>query len=72
MEGRAFAFFMGFGGPLMKFVADGALSGFLLNLISKWGGTGKSTMLEAINSIYGIPKPLLLSSKDTHNHRLHR
>ena len=72
MEGRAFAFFMGFGGPLMKFVADGALSGFLLNLISKWGGTGKSTMLEAINSIYGIPKPLLLSSKDTHNHRLQR
>jgi hypothetical protein len=72
MEGRAFAFFMGFGGPLMKFVGEGMLDGFLLNLISKGGGTGKTTLLYAINSIYGRPKELLLSYKDTHNHRLQR
>ena len=72
MELRAFAFFMGFGGPLMKFVAKGALDGFLLNLVSRGGGTGKSTLLHAINSIYGRPKELMLSYKDTHNHRLQR
>lgn len=72
MESRAFAFFMGFGGPLMKYVAEGALDGFLFNLISKESGTGKTTVLNAINSIYGRPKSLLLSYKDTHNHRLQR
>ena len=72
MELRAFALFMGFGGPLMKFVADGALSGFLLNLISSEGGTGKSTLLSAINSIYGNPDALMMSYKDTHNFRLNR
>ena len=72
MELRAFAFFMGFGGPLMKFVGKGALDGFLLNLVSRNGGTGKSTLLHAINSIYGRPKELMLSYKDTHNHRLQR
>ena len=72
MENRAFAFFMGFGGPLMKFVGNGMLDGFLLNLVSQKGGSGKTTILNAINSIYGMPKPLLLSYKDTHNHRLQR
>jgi hypothetical protein len=72
VKNRAFAFFMGFGGPLMKFVGKGMLDGFLLNLVSRSGGTGKSTLLYAINTIYGKPKPLLLSYKDTHNHRLQR
>jgi hypothetical protein len=72
MELRAFALFMGFGGPLMKFVAGGALNGFLLNLVSREGGTGKSTLLSAINSIYGNPDALMMSYKDTHNFRLQR
>jgi len=72
MEQRAFALFMGFGGPLMKFVGEGMLDGFLLNLVSQKGGSGKTTLLHAINSIYGSPKPLLLSYKDTHNHRMQR
>ena len=72
MEQRAFAFFMGFGGPLMKFVGEGMLDGFLLNLVSQRGGSGKTTLLHAINSIYGNPKALLLSYKDTHNHRMQR
>lgn len=72
MANRAFAFFMGFGGPLMKFVGGGMLDGFLLNLVSQKGGSGKTTLLHAINSIYGNPKTLMLSYKDTHNHRLQR
>ena len=72
MELRAFSLFMGFGGPLMKFVGGGALSGFLLNLVSPRGGTGKSTLLSAINSIYGNPDALMMSYKDTHNFRLQR
>jgi len=69
---RAFAFFMGFGGPLMKFVNGGMLNGFLLNLVSAQGGTGKSTLLHAINSVYGNPEALMMTYKDTHNFRLQR
>jgi hypothetical protein len=72
MANRAFAFFMGFGGPLMKFVGGGMLDGFLLNLVSQKSGSGKTTLLHAVNSIYGNPKTLMLSYKDTHNHRLQR
>ena len=72
MELRALALFMGFGSPLMKFVAGGALNGFLLNLVSREGGTGKSTLLQAINSIYGNPEALMMNYKDTHNFRLQR
>ena len=69
MEGRAFAFFMGFGSLLLRFTA---LDGFLLNLMSKESGSGKTTVLYAINSIYGRPKELLLSPKDTYNARMQR
>jgi uncharacterized protein (DUF927 family) len=60
MEYRAFAFFMGFGTMLMKFTA---LDGFLLNLVSRESGSGKTTILQAINSIYGRPKELMLSPR---------
>ena len=69
MEGRAFAFFMGFGTMLLRFTA---LDGFLLNLLSRESGSGKTTILQAINSIYGRPKELLLSPKDTYNARMQR
>lgn len=69
MESRAFAFFMGFGTLLMRFTM---LDGFLLNLMSKDSGSGKTTVLHAINSIYGRPKELLLSPKDTYNVRMQR
>lgn len=69
MESRAFAFFMGFGTPLMRFTE---LDGFLLNLVSRESGTGKTTILHAINSIYGRPKELTLSPKDTYNARMNR
>jgi hypothetical protein len=69
MEARAFAFFMGFGSLLMRFTD---LDGFLLNLLSRESGSGKTTVLHAINSIYGRPKELLMSPKDTYNSRLQR
>ena len=69
MEYRAFAFFMGFGTMLMKFTA---LDGFLLNLVSRESGSGKTTILQAINSIYGRPKELMLTPKDTYNSRMQR
>ena len=69
MEGRAFAFFMGFGTLLMRFTA---LDGFLINLMSRESGSGKTTVLQAINSIYGRPKELMLSPKDTYNSRMQR
>ena len=72
LELRAFSLFMGFGGPLLKYVGGGMLNGFLLNLISENGGTGKSTLLHAINSIYGNPSALMMTYKDTHNFRLQR
>lgn len=72
MQARAFGLFLGWGGALMKFVGGGMLNGFLYNLVSKEGGTGKSTVLQAINSIYGNPDALMMSYKDTHNFRLQR
>jgi hypothetical protein len=69
MEARAFAFFMGFGSLLMRYTN---LDGFLLNLLSRESGSGKTTVLHAINSIYGRPKELLMSPKDTYNSRMQR
>ena len=69
MEARAFAFFMGFGSLLMRFTN---LDGFLLNLLSRESGSGKTTVLHSINSIYGRPKELLMSPKDTYNFRMQR
>lgn len=68
-EYRAFAFFLGFGTMLMRFTA---LEGFSVNLVGRTSGTGKSTLLEAINSIYGHPKKLMLNFKDTANVRMQR
>ena len=48
------------------------LDGFLLNLLSRESGSGKTTVLHAINSIYGRPKELLMSPKDTYNSRMQR
>jgi hypothetical protein len=70
MEARAFAFFMGFGNVLLKFTA---LEGYMLSLRSQKSGTGKTTILSAIASIYGNPKEgWMMLAKDTHNHKIQR
>lgn len=69
LEGRAFAFFLGFGTLLMRFTA---LDGYMLNMVNRVSGGGKTTILQAVNSIYGRPKELLLAPKDTINSRMQR
>jgi hypothetical protein len=69
MQNRAFAFFMGFGTLLLRLTP---LDGFLVNLMSRESGSGKTTILHAINSIYGRPKELMLAPKDTYNSRMQR
>lgn len=70
-EVRAFAFFMGFGAPLIK-MTRAKSKGALLHLLSSDSGTGKSTVQMAINSIYGKPYELLLQKADTVNAKIHR
>lgn len=68
-EPHAFGFFTAFGSPLLKFLN---LNGAVINLISSGSGTGKTTVLKAMNSVYGHPEELMLIWKDTMNTKMHR
>jgi hypothetical protein len=68
-EPHAFGFFTGFGSPLLKFLN---LKGAAINMISNASGTGKTTTIFAMNSIYGHPEDLMLIAKDTMNAKLNR
>jgi hypothetical protein len=67
MEPRAFAFFLGFGSLLVRHTK---VEGFVLHLMSNASGSGKSTILHAIASIYGNPKPQIVNAKDTQNSKM--
>ena len=70
MEARAFAFFMGFGNMLLKYTP---LEGYALSLMSQKSGTGKTTVLHTIASIFGNPKEgWMMLAKDTHNQKIQR
>jgi hypothetical protein len=69
MEAKAFAFFMGFGNVLLKFTN---LKGYLLSLKSQGSGSGKTTVLHTIGSIYGHPEDSFMRVKDTYNQKLQR
>jgi hypothetical protein len=69
MEAKAFALFMGFGNVLLKYTN---LEGYLLSLKSQGSGSGKTTILHAIASIYGKPKEPLMQVKDTYNQKMQR
>lgn len=70
MEPKAFAFFMGFGNMLLKFTP---LEGYMLSLMSQGSGTGKTTILHLIASIFGNPKEgWNMLAKDTHNQKIQR
>jgi len=62
MEPHAFAALTAFGAPLFKFTG---LSGAIINVIYKYGGSGKSTTLFMCNSVYGHPEKLGSIWKDT-------
>ena len=63
MELQAFAALTGFGAPLLQIAT--AHKGILLNLIHKDSGSGKTTVLRMINSIWGHPEDPLRSADDT-------
>ena len=69
MEAKAFALFMGFGNVLLKFTN---LKGYLLSLKSQGSGSGKTTVLHTIGSIYGHPEDSFMRVKDTYNQKLQR
>jgi hypothetical protein len=68
-EPQAFGFFTAFGSPLLKFLN---LNGAIINLISNDSGTGKTTVLKAMHSVYGHPEEQMLIWKDTMHTKIHR
>jgi hypothetical protein len=67
LEPHAFAALTAFGSPLFKFTGQ---SGAILNLIHPRSGTGKTTILNMCNSVYGNPQLMLLNKEDTANSRM--
>jgi len=68
-EPHAFAVFSAFGAPLLKFMG---VKGSIINLVNSRSGTGKSTILQVMNSVWGHPDDLMLQWRDTLNVKLHR
>lgn len=68
-EPHAFAFFTAFGAPLMNLTG---YKGAFINLINKESGTGKTTILRMVDSVWGHPQELMSKESDTLNHKLHR
>ena len=62
MEIQAFGALTGFGAPLLKFTGQ---KGAIINMIHRYAGTGKTTILRMANSICGHPEELLGNSEDT-------
>ena len=67
LEPNAFAALVGFASPIFKFTG---LNGALVNVIYKHGGSGKTTTLNMAASIYGNPKELVSTYKDTYNAKM--
>ena len=67
LEPHAFAALSAFGSPLLRFLDQ---TGAVINLFNPRSGTGKSTILNMVNSVYGHPKELRLKQNDTLNGRL--
>jgi energy-coupling factor transporter ATP-binding protein EcfA2 len=67
MEAQAFAALSAFGSPLLKFLNQ---TGAVINLFNSHSGTGKTTILNMVNSVYGHPKELRLKEIDTMNGKL--
>ena len=71
MEAHAFAFLVGLGSPLLRLLDSPQVRGAVLNLTSPRSGTGKTTVLTMINSIWGHPTDLLMGQKDTTMAKFH-
>lgn len=67
LEAHAFAALTAFGAPLFKFTGQ---SGAAVNVIHPHSGTGKTTILHMCNSVWGHPRELCSTQKDTDNARI--
>jgi hypothetical protein len=67
LEAHAFATLTAFGAPLFKFTGQ---SGAAINVIHPNSGTGKTTILHMCNSVYGHPKEMCATQKDTDNAKI--
>lgn len=59
-----FAMCAGFAAPFMRF-SNGTATNAVINLWESVGGVGKSTILHAVNSIWGHPIDALIQQEDT-------
>lgn len=66
---HAIGLLAGFGSVLMKMSPE---NGGVVAFYSKQSGTGKTTILRAINSIFGDPKALMKDAGDTQMTKVHR
>jgi hypothetical protein len=69
-EPHAFGFFTAFGAPLLSHFKG--LHGCIVNLMNNESGTGKTTTIKAMYSVYGHPEELMLIQRDTLNIKLNR
>lgn len=65
----AFILFLGFGSPLLRFTG---VEGGVVNIFHEESGLGKSAAQMTANSIWGHPKDMMATYKDTHNAIQHR
>lgn len=68
-QAQIFALFSAFGSPLLKYTGT---SGALISLVNTTSGTGKTTILRLINSVWGHPEELMQLEKDTTLAKQHR
>jgi len=66
---HAFGVLAGFGSVLMNLSPE---NGAVVNYYSKRSGTGKTTILRVVNSIFGDPKALMKDAQDTQLTKVHR
>lgn len=64
LEAKALTLFLGFGNLLLGMTN---VQGYWLSLYSQASGSGKTTALRAVASIFGAPRPILMRVADTDN-----
>ena len=69
LKAHRFALCAAAGAPILKFVGE---CGAVINFYSKGSGTGKTTLLRVINSMFGHPKDLMLAQNDTYAAKINR
>jgi hypothetical protein len=69
MEPYMFGLFLAFGSPLAAFMSERC---GIVNFFSPESGTGKTTILRMINSVFGHPDDTMLIKEDTQNSRINR